>query len=304
MAENRALTSRAIIYMILSSLFFALMGVVIKDTEGIYLFQKILFRNLIILFIIVFPMMKGRPWKQEKGWQIFTGKRENRKYLFWRAFFGQVGVFLYFYSVANMSLTDSSIVNRLSPFFVTIFAVLFLKAKLSRFQIPVLLAAFLGALIVIRPRFDMPVWPALAGIAASVTSGAAYTFLSFLGGREKPATIIFWFSVLATLTSLPFAIVWWQSPLPAQWLELLAVGIFAAGGQYFLTLSYEKAPAAEVSIYNYTHVPFSVLLGWFVFAEIPDFYSILGGSIIIAAAFFLFVMEKREARHHSPSPKR
>lgn len=274
--------------MILSSLSFALMGMMVKYTEGAHLFQKVLFRNLVMLFLILFPMLKSRPWRREDGWRVFTGRRENRIYLFFRAFIGQAGVFLYFYAVVNLNLADSAMLNRLSPFFVTLCAVIFLKEKLPRYQIPALVAAFVGVLLVIKPQFDLRVMPALSGLASAMTAGAAYSLVNYLGGREEADTVIFWFALVATITALLPAIIWWQPLGAGQWLGLLVMGVFAAGGQYFLTLGYQRAPAAEISIYNYTHVLFSGLLGWIVFGEVPDLLSVLGGGIIIAVALFLF----------------
>lgn len=293
---------RAIIYMILASTCFALMGLAVKYAEGISMFQKVLFRNLVILFIIVPPMLKRGPLARGEGltragrWRIFLGERGNRKYLLLRSCFGFGGVVLYFYAIMRMSLADSSMLNHLSPFFVTIFAVVFLKDRLAPYQIPALLAAFAGALFIIKPRFDFSVLPALVGVASAVSAGAAYTVLNFLGGREDSATPIFWFSSLSTLVSLPIALAFWKSPDTAEWLALLATGAAAAGGQYFVTLAYQHAPAGEISIFDYTNILISGLLGWLVFGEIPDRWSALGGVIIIAVALFLFIKTKRRAK--------
>lgn len=293
--SSPAASPLAVFFMILSSLSFALMGVVVKDADQLPVFQKVFFRNIIMLFIIAVPLLKSG-LSSGKGFRIFLGNSGTRKFLLLRSFLGLAGVILYFYTVDNMNLADSSLLNRLSPFFVTLFAVIFLKNKLFRYQIPALVLAFTGALFIIKPRFDLSILPALAGLTAAATAGGAYSIINYLKGKESPDTLIFWFSGFSTLATLPLALAAWKAPDAREWAALLATGVFASGGQYFVTRAYQRAPAGEISIYNYTHILFSGILGWMVFNEIPDPWSVLGGVIILAVAWFSFQRSRRVQR--------
>jgi len=73
-------------------------------------------------------------------------------------------------------------------------------------------------------------------------------------------------------------------PTGRQWIWLLGTGLFAAGGQVFLTLAYHRAPAAQISIWGYNHVLFSLIIGLVVWGERPDLLMYLGGALIVAAA--------------------
>ena len=277
---------RGIVYMLISALFFAFMGVTVKAAVNIPLAQKVLFRNLVMVVLISFTLFG-------KGKKAFFGNRENRGLLFARSLLGMAGVFLYFYSLSSLHLADASMLNKLSPFFVTLFSVLFLKEKLKRYQIPALLAAFLGTLLVIKPQWNLEMLPALAGFCAAIVAGGAYTLINALKGREHPNTVIFWFSGVSTLGLLPFSLSSWVNPNLFELASLLGTGVFAAGGQYFLTRAYQLAPAAEISIYNYSHILFSILMGLIFFAELPDALSCLGAVIIIGVALFLYLAGKR-----------
>jgi drug/metabolite transporter (DMT)-like permease len=74
------------------------------------------------------------------------------------------------------------------------------------------------------------------------------------------------------------------TPTNWQWLWLLGTGLFAAGGQVFLTLAYHRAPAAQISIWGYNHVLFSLIIGLVVWGERPDLLTYVGGALIVAAA--------------------
>ena len=76
-------------------------------------------------------------------------------------------------------------------------------------------------------------------------------------------------------------------------LALLGAGLAAAGGQFGITAAYYHAPAKEISIYDYSQIIFSTILGYFLFGQVPDKYSVLGYVIILAKAAWMFFYNKR-----------
>ena len=76
---------------------------------------------------------------------------------------------------------------------------------------------------------------------------------------------------------------------------LLMAGLAAAGGQFTITAAYSNAPAKEISIFDYTQIIFAAALGFFLFGQIPDVYSVIGYVIICSASLFLFVYNNRES---------
>jgi drug/metabolite transporter (DMT)-like permease len=185
--------------------------------------------------------------------------------------------------------------NKLSAFFVIILSAVFLRERIRSYQIPAIIAAFAGALLIIKPGFNMAVIPAVVGAGASVIAACAYTVVASLKGKEDSLTIIFWFSAISTIASFIPMIIFWETPNSRELTALILTGIFAAGGQYFLTLAYTHGPAGEVSIYNYTQVVFSILIGFILWREIPDFLSTAGAILIIGAALGLYLRGRRRA---------
>ncbi len=292
-AEISGQKGQGILFMIISVLFFAFMGVFVKAARDIPLFQKVLFRNLVMAILIAIPMAKQTG---KQGYSVFFGHKGNRPFLVLRSLTGLSGVILFFYSLGNLNMADASMLNKLSPFFVTLFSFLILKDKIKNYQIPALIAAFAGALLVIKPRWDLAILPALAGFGAAVTSGISYTLIGFLKGKEHPNTVIFWFSGVSVIIMLPLALMQWHSPAVFEWASLLATGFCGAAGQYFLTRAYQQAPPGEISIYSYSQIIFGIILGYFFFGEIPDKFSIAGAVLIIAVAVFLYFAGRRPSR--------
>ncbi|MCY6355589.1 DMT family transporter [Clostridium sp. ZS2-4] len=277
--------SKAVLYMLVSALFFSFMAAAVKLSGDIPVFEKVFFRNLISLFVAIGAL------KNNSG--SMFGKKENQKYLIARALLGLTGVFFYFYSISKLNLADSAMLNKLSPFFITIFAVIFLKEKLTPMKIVSMIVVFLGALLVIKPQWDLSVVPAIAGFLSAAFAGAAYTLVRFLKNRENPATIVFYFSFVSVIGTIPFMLANFAIPTKLQLMYLVLTGVFAAVAQFALTYSYKYAPASEVAIYNYVNIVFSAIIGFFIWNEIPDILSIIGGSIIILMAIIVYFQDKK-----------
>jgi len=278
--------SKAVVFMLISALAFALMAANVRLAGNIPLFEKVFFRNFVSLLVAFFIILKTKNKILENV--------ENLKYLLARSLLGLLGVVLYFFAINNLFLADSSMLNKLSPFFVTFFAWLFLKEKLSKFQIVALIIAFFSALLIIKPKLELSILPAFAGFLSAMFAGAAYTLVRFLGSREKPATIVFFFSLISVIGMFPLMIMDFKIPTFSQLIFLLGTGIFAAIGQFGLTLAYKFAKASEVAIYNYTNIIFSAIIGYFLWKEISDTWSIVGGMLLISTSIIVYFYSKKK----------
>lgn len=278
--------SKAILYMLFSSLCFALMGALVKLAGDIPTIEKTFFRNLISTFVAAFLVIKNK--------KNFFGKKENQKYLLLRSILGTIGMIGYFYTIDHMLLSDSSMLNKLNPFFVTLFALWFLNEKPSRIQIPSLIVAFIGALFIIKPQFNIEAFPAFVGVLSAIFAGGAYTMVRLLGDKEEFYTIVFYFSFVSSCIMFPFMLMNFTPLSLHQFLILIMTGVFASLAQFSLTLAYKLAPAGEISIYNYTNVIFAGLLGFIIWSEIPDAFSFIGYTLIIGSGFAIYIYNTKK----------
>ena len=276
---------KAITLMLVSALAFSIMSAMVKLSGGIPIFEKVFFRNLVGL-IIAYIMVKNSK-------SSLLGKKENQKYLFSRSILGLLGVILNFYALRYLVLSDASMLNKISPFFVTLFAIMFLKEKITKVHIPTLIIVFLGALLIIKPQFKLSVMPSLAGFISSMFAAGAYTLIRFLSGREKSATIVFYFTFISVIATFPLMILNYQKPTTIQFGFLIGTGIFAAIDQFALTNAYRYAPAGEVSIYNYISIISSAVIGFIIWSEVPDLLSIIGTVVIISVAVFIYIYNEK-----------
>lgn len=277
-----------ILMLIFSSLAFAGMHFFVKIVPDLPASQKVISRNFVSLIITLIMT-----WKAGILWPSFPRRFTDGGLLTLRCVAGLLGVVLNFYAIARLPLAESSLLNRLSPFFVMLFAVLFLRERLRRIDLLALIFVFVFVLMIIRPGLNLNSFPAFCGLLSGVAAGGAYTTLRAMRGRVEPITIIFYFSLFSVLSLLCF---WGQfvMPTPKEWMGLLGIGITASLGQFFITYAYRFAPATEISVYNYTSVVFALILDWLVFADLPDTWSWIGCIGIISVAIALFIYNRRE----------
>lgn len=279
---------KGILYIILSAFFFALMNLCVRLSGNLPSVQKSFFRNLVAFFFAAVILYRN---KTPLHW-----KAGNLKYLISRSVSGTVGILCNFYAVDHLVLPDASMLNKMSPFFAIVFSLFLLKEKVKPAQFLAVSGAFLGSLFIIRPGFSMDPGPAFIGFIGGMAAGLAYTMVRILGKRgEKGPFIVFFFSGFSCLVTLPFLLFDFHAMSLSQTGILLLAGLAAAGGQFSITAAYCHAPAREISVYDYSQIIFSAILGFFVFGQVPDGFSFVGYVIICSMAVFMFFYGRKES---------
>ena len=247
---------KAIFYIIFSAFCFAWMNAFVRLAGDLPSVEKSFFRNLVAAFVAMFIL-----WREGKGISI---ARENLPFHLLRSILGTIGILCNFYAVDHLVLSNASMLNKMSPFFVLIFSYFILKEKLTPFQIAAVAAAFVGSLFVVKPTLNnLDLAPSLIGLCSGIAAGGAYCMVRVLGLRgERSSVIVLFFSVFSCLSVVPWLIFHFQPLTGHQLAMLIGAGIAATGGQYGITLAYTHAPAREVSVYDYSQIIFAAGLGY------------------------------------------
>jgi len=278
---NMTNRTKAALLMLLSCLSFALMQLTVKlSALTIGTMEQVFSRNLIGLFLS-YALLK------QNHLPLFCAKAD-RVPILTRCFFGFCGMVFLFLATANAKQADVSMLSRTTPIWVSIFSFIFLKEKISKVQIPVILLCMVGAAVAIRPSFDSSVWPLLFAVATAVCSGVAYTAIAYCKGRVNPLTVIFNFCLFSTLAAGILMVPTFVVPTGKNLVYLLLIGLFGAAGQLGLTYAMQKAPASETSVYDYSTIIISALLGYFVLGEKLTATTIIGSTLIIAGGMWSY----------------
>ena len=267
---------------------FSLMALFIKLAGNLPSMQKGFFRNIIAVGISSIPLIKH--WKSIN----FPKGKLSWSVLISRSVFGTIGLVFNFYAITHISLADSTIIQKLSPFVILILSYIFFKEKMTKFQMIAIVIAFIGVGFIIKPSGDGFVsMGALAALLGAFCSGIAYTCVRYLGTHNVSGEfIIFFFSTLSTLLLLPYLIFDYKVMTMYQLSMLILAGASATIGQYGVTFAYKYAAAKNISVFDYSQVLFSGILGFIFFNELPDLQSLIGYIIVISIGIILVKKSK------------
>ena len=254
--------------------------------------QAVFFRSFFALPVILgWLAMRG---ELRSGW-----KTPNPMGHFWRGLLGTSAMGLGFTGLGLLPLPEVTAIGYAAPLLVVVFASMFLNEKVGVYRLSAVLLGMIGVLIVLSPRLSIG-----AGLSTGETLGAvvvlmgavfaalAQVFVRKLVQTEGTAAIVFWFSITSAvlaLCTLPWG---WAMPSVGVAAMLIMAGLLGGLGQIFLTSSYRYADASLVAPFDYASMILALIIGYFVFFEVPTGTMLLGAGIVILAGVLIIWRER------------
>jgi|LDZT01.1.fsa_nt_gi drug/metabolite transporter (DMT)-like permease len=272
--DNRSL---GILFIIISSLCLSFMSMLVKKIGHLPIMEIMFFQNLPTMIIMPIILMKLRI-------PIFGN---NKALLLINGFVSLSAQLTKFYTFTVMLLADATIIHRLSPFIVFFLSGIFLKEKLHFKRVPILLLAFFGGTLVIKPGFQNEIFPFLVALIAAVFISFSHINLRYLRLSDHHLVITNAISYISGIGSLAI-LLFQKSYQPPNFMELsilISIGIFAIIAWTTITKAFQLAEANVLSLYTYSQILFASIFGLIFFQEFPDYLSIIGGLLIIISGY-------------------
>jgi len=234
------------------------------------------------------------PWVLRRG---FSGLRTKKLggHL-WRALFGLLSMYCYFYAIARLSLAEAVLLTYSMPLYVPFIAWAWLGERPAPGSLPSALIGLIGITLIVKPGVaGFASLTALIGAISGFAAAMAMVSIRRITDTEPATRIVFYFMLTATAVSalpLPW---FWQTPPVSVWLLLLAIGASATLGQLFVTRAYAAAPAAQIGPFTYSSVVFAGLLGWMLWDEKPDALSLFGIGLVLCSCLLAIKPSRRVA---------
>lgn len=281
---------RGILWMLVAVTVLTTMFVIIKEmTQQLPVFVVAIFRTCVSLALLM-------PWLVRNG---RAGIRTTRLGLhFLRAFCGISAFVCVVFSLQKLILADAMTLTFTSPFWSILISVIAMGEVVRGRRIAATVVGFCGVLMIVKPEGGIQPAMLLALLAALLTSFAMVS-MKRLSSTEPPTRVVFYFMLFGTLILIPPAIWTWQTPDLVQIGWLFLAGVLGVVGQASLARAYDAGEISIVAPFDFMRLPIAALLGFIVFAEIPDPWSIAGTVVIIVSAIYLMrrgATEQREAR--------
>ena len=278
-----AVRNKAVVHVLLSTLFFSLMNVCIKMVPGIPSYEVVLFRSVVSFLISLSILLRLG---------IYPFGRKNHFYLIMRGVAGCAALLMFFYTLQNLPLATAVTVQYLAPLFTVFFAAFLLQEKLHWQQWAFLLLSFAG-IVIIRGgvNAEFPAWILLLGLLAAALSGFAYNAVKKASETEHALVVVFYLPLITIPVIAPFSISNWVMPEGREWVYLLAVGVLTQLAQVNLTRAYQLEMASKITPYTYLGVVFAVIFGILIFGETYSIVGYVGILVVLTGVFlnFLFV---------------
>jgi drug/metabolite transporter (DMT)-like permease len=181
----------------------------------------------------------------------------------------------------------------ISPLLVTALSVLLLAEKVGFHRWGAVIMGFIGVMIVIRPGMGIVHWAVILPLITALF-WANYQITTRILSRTDSALTTLFYTAAGGLLFTTLA-VWsdWMTPTLKQWFIFACLGFLGTMGHYFLIKAFELAPASMLAPFNYTSILWSILLGYAIFGDLPDKWTIAGVVIIILSGLYIIQRERR-----------
>jgi drug/metabolite transporter (DMT)-like permease len=282
---------RAAVLMVGGSLLFSIMGAIVKLVgQRLDSFQIAFFRCL-FGFAAILPFIL-----LEKGHHAFRTTHHWGHFL--RGAIGVGAMVAGFYATTRLPLTDSTAISFTAPLFMILTAIVLLGETVRWRRGLATFAGFIGVLVMVRPEGGSLGLAAAVGLFGSFLAALSTTLIKRLSGTEHALTILAYFGLFSSvLTAAPAWFVW--RPLDRDELALLVlIGSLGAIGQFCQVRAYAIGDVTAVAPIDYSRLIFAGVIGYLLFAELPDRYTISGAVIIVASTLYIAYREAHLSRQH------
>lgn len=264
---------------------FAIMFVVPKSLgDSVSAIQVVFFRYL-TGFLTIAPFFLFRRTAIRQRDHVIQGIRFHLV----RAIMGCLTTVSITFAITRIPLANAHAINMTSGMFAALFAVLFLRERLSPFAFLAILFSLTGAIVVAQPRFDSAgSWLSVGAMAALLSAmawGLDSVVLKYTSSRDDPARQLCIVNAAAALILLGPAIWLWRDVGIIEYLMLAAMGPIAIIGQYFNLVGFRLADAINLAVVRYAGIVFAAIIGIVLFNEWPTAATVIGSLMIFAGAW-------------------
>jgi drug/metabolite transporter (DMT)-like permease len=213
-----------------------------------------------------------------------------------RAVLGAISLVTTFAAFSLMPMAETTVLLFTASLFIPLLGVFFLGERVGPWRWGAVVVGFAGVVIMASPGGQVSALGVAVAIAAALMHAALQIVLRYLGRYERPETITFYFLVIGTLiTALPLPLVA-VTPTLAEVPLLFGVGLSGAAAQWLLSIALRRAPAAIVTVFNYSSIVWATLFGWLIWNDWPTSTVLIGAAVVIASNGFIVWRESRKHR--------
>ena len=220
------------------------------------------------------------------------GKTKYPKLQFLRSVALMMATTLFFFAFSKLGLAEASAIFNISPVLITLGAFLFLREQIGPRRVIGILVSLLGALIIIRPGSGVFTVYALLPLGAAIFYSTYSLATRFVGTDESPWTSLFYSAIFGAICYSIYIVFHWNPMSSNALLLTIIIGLFGTAGHMCLIKALTLGEASLVAPFIYTNLLFTTIWGLVLFGNFPDFWTIAGALIIVAAGVYVWARDR------------
>ena len=220
------------------------------------------------------------------------GRTNYPKLQFLRSVALMMATTLFFFAFSRLGLAEASAIFNISPVLITLGAFLFLREKIGPRRLIGIIVSLLGALIIIRPGTGVFSIYALLPLGAAIFYSTYSLATRFVGTDESPWTSLFYSAIFGALCYSIYIAFYWNPMSNNAILLTIIIGLFGTAGHMCLIKALSIGEASLVAPFIYTNLLFTTTWGFVLFGNLPDFWTIVGALIIVAAGIYVWARDR------------
>ena len=210
---------------------------------------------------------------------------------------------LFMTALKTLPLADATALNYTSPVLVILIGRLYLRERLTPARIAFVVAGIVGMLLIVQPGSEIFRGASLIVLVAACVY-ASFQVMTRQVADEDPRVTLFYPALIAAIVLtplLPFLHI--RPDMPLRDAALLgAAGLLGTLGHFLFILAFQRAPASALTPFTYMQLVWAMLVGWIVFADLPDGWSLIGMAVIAGSGLAMALIDRRRGRPALPLP--
>ncbi len=199
--------------------------------------------------------------------------------------------FSFFWALSQMKLVDAIAITFAAPIFITALSVPLLKEAVGWHRWLAIGIGFCGVLVMLRPGIGVFQWAGLVVIGSVVFYALLMITTRAYKATEHTAALMLYPQLGMSLTAVIFAPFFWVTPTLGDLGLFALAGMFGSVGIMCLTHAFRLGPAAVISPFEYSALIWATLIGYLVWGELPDVYTLAGAVIVISSGLYIIYRE-------------
>lgn len=277
--------SKGILLMVLAGAMFSLLDSQAKEAiQTLPVSVVVFFRYLIAVFMAAAVLWRtGTP-------QLFLTRHPALQVL--RGLLLLMSTGLNFLALQYLQLAQTSAIAFTVPLWVCALSVPLLGERVGLQRWTAVIVGFLGVLVIMRPGTGSFHWAMFMSLASALASALYNIVTRKVGGRDRAETSLFYVSLFGAMFAAMPLHFQWQVPHGWQWLQLCGIALAGSLGHFSLIQAHRLAPASVLAPFSYTQIVSMIFMGYLLFGDLPDFWTLVGAAIVVASGLFVFMREQ------------